>query len=462
MSKRRNGGETYLTDEEKAAARSEKVQKILKREMYNWKPIEYDSYKSVVYMTARMAANFAALKYVFNEIKMDDPSFEPKSLFDFGSGVGTTLWAAMDLWPKDICEYLAVDISSEAADIADLLLRRGDENNHPIFKNTLTRQFLPVSSHTKYDLVVCAYSLMELPSRSARINVLENLWHKTNDILVVVEHGKKGGFSVAMEARDLILQLTGHKVTETFKVDSSQRGVVSGDAENIPCSHTMAPCPHNFPCPKLFTGQVNPCNFKVAFNHLILPELRKHLWGTEEQFSYVIMRKKPLALKDTPPWPRIITKTKKKQGAVRCDLCCPNGTLQNVLVTKRYHEKSLHKIARVSKWSDLLPATVIEYFKSRDGRVYLESGYQSDPNYEKAVEKLMLLEGGKPKDPMIKNVEKNEGIQSEQFDSQSDESGSDSDDDGSSSDSSSSCEDDETHPKDSFDHTKRKWTINKS
>lgn len=104
--------------------------------------------------------------------------------------------------------------------------------------------------------------------------------------------------------------------------------------------------------------------------------------------------------KDTPPWPRIITKPKKKHGAVRCDLCCPNGTLQNVLITKRYHEKysylrkdslqifrkfsfspirSLHKIARLSKWSDLLPATVIEYFKSRDGRVYLESGYQSDP-----------------------------------------------------------------------------------
>lgn len=36
--------------------------------MYNWKPIEYDGYKSVVYMTARMAANFAALKSVFHEV----------------------------------------------------------------------------------------------------------------------------------------------------------------------------------------------------------------------------------------------------------------------------------------------------------------------------------------------------------------------------------------------------------
>lgn len=82
---------------------------------------------------------------------------------------------------------------------------------------------------------------MELPSRSARVNVLENLWHKTNDILVIVEHGKKGGYAAVMEARDLILELTGHKVTETFKVDSSQRGVISGDSESIPCSHTMAP-----------------------------------------------------------------------------------------------------------------------------------------------------------------------------------------------------------------------------
>lgn len=81
---------------------------------------------------------------------MDDPSFQPKSLFDFGSGVGTTLWAAMELWPEEICEYLAVDISAEAADVANLLLRRGDENIRPIFENTLTRQFLPVSSHVIY------------------------------------------------------------------------------------------------------------------------------------------------------------------------------------------------------------------------------------------------------------------------------------------------------------------------
>lgn len=83
---------------------------------------------------------------------------------------------------------------------------------------------------TSYDLVVSAYSLLELPSTSTRIDTLINLWNKTDKYLVLVEYGTNGGFRVCIkyvcidrccniriifiwlqvinEARDFILQIT--------------------------------------------------------------------------------------------------------------------------------------------------------------------------------------------------------------------------------------------------------------
>ena len=40
----------------------------VKNETYNWKEIDFDLYQSVVYMAARLPANYAALKHVFTEV----------------------------------------------------------------------------------------------------------------------------------------------------------------------------------------------------------------------------------------------------------------------------------------------------------------------------------------------------------------------------------------------------------
>lgn len=57
-----------------------------------------------------------------------------------------------------------------------------------------------------YDLVVSAYSLLELPSFSARIQTILNLWNKTQNYLVIVENGTNAGFKVINEIRDYIFK----------------------------------------------------------------------------------------------------------------------------------------------------------------------------------------------------------------------------------------------------------------
>lgn len=71
---------------------SNKVNNILKEKIYNWRPINYNIHNSLLYLMGRSAAEYAVLIKIFGEIASRDPEFKPKSLFDFGSGVGTATW----------------------------------------------------------------------------------------------------------------------------------------------------------------------------------------------------------------------------------------------------------------------------------------------------------------------------------------------------------------------------------
>lgn len=77
---------------------NDKVGRILKEKVYNWSPTEYNVYNSLLYLLGRGAPEFAVLSKIFAEIRMRDMSYKPRSLFDFGSGIGTVTWyAGIDL-----------------------------------------------------------------------------------------------------------------------------------------------------------------------------------------------------------------------------------------------------------------------------------------------------------------------------------------------------------------------------
>lgn len=138
--------ETINIDDEQNLKKFEnKVQKKLQQQIYNWEPILYDNYKSIQYLLGRSAQEYSVIFRIFNEIKTRDPSFKPKSYFDFGSGVGTGLWAASKLWKDSIYEYFLVDSSRDMNDLADLILRDGEENKQLELRNVNFRQFFPAS-----------------------------------------------------------------------------------------------------------------------------------------------------------------------------------------------------------------------------------------------------------------------------------------------------------------------------
>ncbi|CAJ1072842.1 methyltransferase-like protein 17%2C mitochondrial [Xyrichtys novacula] len=184
-----------------------KVFSELKRTTYRWTPMKYDEELGVVYMAARLAGGYAAVKRALHEIKKRDPSFAPQTLLDFGSGLGTVAWASHSWWGDTLKEMVCVDSSAPMNILAERLLKGDDERAEPHIKHVYFRQFLPVSPKVQFDLVTAAFTLSELQNSKDREETVMTLWRKTSSYLVLVENGTKEGHQMLMEARDALLHV---------------------------------------------------------------------------------------------------------------------------------------------------------------------------------------------------------------------------------------------------------------
>ncbi|XP_014310186.1 methyltransferase-like protein 17, mitochondrial isoform X2 [Myotis lucifugus] len=275
----------------------------LRKTTYHWQELSYNEGLSLVYMAARLDGGFAAVSRAFHEIQTQLPEFQPKTLMDFGSGTGSVTWAAHSIWGQSLREYMCVDSSAAMLDLAEKLLKGGSENGKLYIPGVFFRQFLPVSPKVQFNVVVSAFSLSELPSKADRAEIVQTLWRKTSDFLILVENGTKAGHCLLMEARDLVL-----KGKEKSPLDP-RPGFVFAPSKK----------------PK------------------------------EEKFSMVILaRGSP---EEANRWPRITQPVLKRPRHVHCHLCCPDGHMQHAVLTARRHGRDLYRCARVSSWGDLLPVT---------------------------------------------------------------------------------------------------------
>uniref|UniRef100_G3Q0Y5 Ribosome assembly protein METTL17, mitochondrial n=1 Tax=Gasterosteus aculeatus aculeatus TaxID=481459 RepID=G3Q0Y5_GASAC len=294
-----------------------KVFSELRKTTYHWTPMKYDEELAVVYMAARLAGGYAAVRRAINEIKKRDPSFAPKSLLDFGSGLGTVVWASHSCWGDTLKEMVCVDSSGPMNVLAERLLKGDEERAEPHIKQVYFRQFLPVSPKVQFDLVAAAFTLSELLSVKDREEAVLTLWRKTGSYLVLVENGTKEGHQMLMEARDAVLK-----------------------------------CPHDLSCPKLTVGPTAPCNFQQMYHPLPLPG---HKERQTEKFSYLILTRARPAQADGADWARLIAPVQRRTRHVHCRACCSDGRLQHLVVTARKHSRDVYRCARSSDWGDQLP-----------------------------------------------------------------------------------------------------------
>lgn len=317
-------------------SRRSKVFEKLKREVYHWKPINYNHYYSALYIVARLAPDYATLFKVLSEIKKRDLDFSPVTMLDFGSGVGSGTWAMDSIWPRVCKEVVCIDASADMNTLADRLLRGGNTDDERIIRpgGTFFKQFLPMSDVLKYDLVIASRSLFELPDMESRLRTLDVLWRKTARYLVIVEAGTNAGYKIVLEARDYILGL-GERAEE--------------EASNLQ-GHVFSPCPHDKFCPRFLDGKYIPCNFEVSFKPFTFSKEKK---VQQDRFSYVVMKKGEC--NDEEKYPRVLQEPMLRSKHIICKVCTKYGVLMDFTGTKRKHSKECYRVLKCTGVGDLLP-----------------------------------------------------------------------------------------------------------
>ena len=265
------------------------------------------------YLATRAPATYAAAAEIFHQICLARPNWAPTSVLDLGAGPGIGSWAAVETWPG-IASVTLVEAEPEMVRAGKALAERG--------RVALQQASWTVSdggaAGVQADLVVVSYVIGELEP-TALDGFLHHAWNRTADTLVIVEPGTTTGYRRTLAARAAVVAAGGS---------------------------TLAPCPHDRPCP-LPGGDW--CHFAVR-----LPRSRTHRLAKDaergfedEKFSYAVLTRGQMEAATA----RIIRRPERNPGHVVFSLCTTDG-LQKRTITRR--QKEAYRDARKRVWGDSL------------------------------------------------------------------------------------------------------------
>lgn len=269
------------------------------------------------YVAARMPATYAVCRRVFKEIENLCPDSVIKSVLDLGSGPGTASWAA-SLAFENVESFCAVEQDSHLIELAKVLASHS-ENSALQRASWQNMCFDGSAFFEKHDLVVCSYSVGELPALQL-LPFIEASWKATSQFLVIIEPGTPLGFSRISAIRNYLISL----------------------GANI-----IAPCTHTNACP-LANKKGEWCHFSQRFERSFLHSYLKEgsIGFEDEKFSYVIFSK---SKKDLPR-ARVLSDPSKRSGHVCLKLCVSDGEIQEIVSKKT---KETYKIARKLSWGSV-------------------------------------------------------------------------------------------------------------
>jgi ribosomal protein RSM22 (predicted rRNA methylase) len=251
------------------------------------------------YAAYRLPATFAAIYATLDEVQKRQPHWQPRKLLDAGSGPGTAMWAANEIWPDlQCCTLLERDTA-----MISLGKQLAQHARSAAVQRAEWQRIDLLSSweSTPHDLVLTSYVLGELPLLQQE-DVLNKLWSVTAGTLIIIEPGTPGGFSHIKRARQHLLSL----------------------GANI-----LAPCPHTLPCPMAGNDW---CHFaqRISRTQLHRQAKRVDLSYEDEKFSYIAVSR----TQGLPITGRVIRHPQIRPGHIHLELCTPDG-LKNSTVTRK-------------------------------------------------------------------------------------------------------------------------------
>lgn len=282
-------------------------------------PVVYRREEAMAYAAHRLPGVYACTFRVMNEIKLRRPEWTPKSLMDFGSGPGTAVWSATEVWPE-LDNILAVEPSEAMIDVANELCKG---------KPVKWKRLLPTDPNERYDVVIASYVLSELPSEEERLAKINALWKHTRrgGIMILVEPGTPVGFHNIKLARSTVL------------------GDLSHGLPNV-----LAPCPHAEVCPM---GEDSWCHFTQRMQRIPVQTQSKQntsINWEDEKFSYVVLTKGNLLVDKNEAFDRLLISPQKRGRHVIMKTCGQDGEITTRIIAKS--DGAIYKEARKAAWGD--------------------------------------------------------------------------------------------------------------
>jgi ribosomal protein RSM22 (predicted rRNA methylase) len=270
---------------------------------------------ALAYALARMPATYAAVTASLNALHEIKPHFAPASLLDVGAGPGTATWAAAEAFSSlrsfDLLDAngalraLALDLCRDYTRLRDMKYRRGEAR-------------AALADAKAADLVVASYMIAETNGAEQRA-LIESMWAKTRDTLLIVEPGTPAGYGRIIALREQL--------------------IASG-------AHVAAPCPHDGKCPLTAPDW---CHFTQR-----LPRLRAHkqIKGAElpfedEKFAYLALTRAPAGQRRT----RVLAQPVITKIEVTAKLCTSDGL---AIAKMPRRDKAAYARARRWRWGDVV------------------------------------------------------------------------------------------------------------
>lgn len=268
---------------------------------------------ALAYAMARMPATYAATAASLIELAAAKPDFSPASLIDVGAGPGTASWAAEAVLPS-LERFVMLDRNPALRDIAKNLAEGSLALHAADYRLGDAAALLGKADAA--DLVIASYLIGELTEADQRA-LVDAMWDRAADTLLIVEPGTPAGYARLMTAR---------------------RHLVARGA------HTLAPCPHDDACPLIAPDW---CHFAQR-----LPRSRDHKRLKEadapfedEKFSYVALSRSRPAHRPA----RVLAPPQLSKVEIAAKLCTAYG-LDAARIPRR--DKPRYAQARRWRWGD--------------------------------------------------------------------------------------------------------------
>lgn len=263
------------------------------------------------YCAFRMPATYAALVRAMEMLRQSGVR-QVSSLTDVGSGTGSALWAAREVF--GVQSAALIEREPGMIELARRLLQGTDDVNAGWTQQDMLTADLPPA-----DLVTASFCLGELDQRDAE-EMVQRLWQAARTALLIVEPGTPAGHARIRRYAALL------------------RGLGA---------HMAAPCPSFADCP---IAADDWCHFIVRVERTGLHRYLKDgsLPYEDEKFSFIAVTRGPA----TPAAARIRRRPLVHSGYVELPLC-RDGAAETDKVTKKHPAYKTARKAQVGdRWEE--------------------------------------------------------------------------------------------------------------